>query len=100
MLTTTVNTFENIDTKFHNDQSKTIGVMNIYFRGGFTLVELFTLIFSILLQFQEKLISLLASQPPTVQKDSQDPHQQEQWMAIQALYGTMTAVHELTQGVS
>ena len=33
MLTITVNIFENIDTKFHNDQRKTIGDKYIHFRG-------------------------------------------------------------------
>ena len=41
MLTITVNTFENIDTKFHNDQKKIIGDMYIYFwEGRLTFVEL------------------------------------------------------------
>ena len=43
MLTITVNTFENIDTKFHNDQRKTVGDMYICYRGeGLTFVELFS----------------------------------------------------------
>ena len=33
MLTITVNTFENIDKKIHNDPRKTLGYMYIYFRG-------------------------------------------------------------------
>ena len=41
MLTFTVNTFENIDTEFHNDPRKTLGDMYIYFRGGLTFVALF-----------------------------------------------------------
>ena len=42
MLTITEN-IENIDTKFHNDQRKTIGDMYIFFQGGLTFVELFML---------------------------------------------------------
>ena len=38
MIPITVNTFENIETKFHNNQSKSIGDMNIYFK---VVVELF-----------------------------------------------------------
>ena len=34
LLTITVNTLENIHTKFHNDQQKPVGDMYIYFRGG------------------------------------------------------------------
>ena len=40
MVTITVNTFENIDTKFHNDQIKALVDTYIHFRGGHTLVEL------------------------------------------------------------
>ena len=39
MLTITLNTFENNDTKFNNDQRKTDGDIYIYVGG--TLVELF-----------------------------------------------------------
>ena len=43
MPTPMVNTFENIDTKFHNDQRKTIGTMYVHsFQGGFTFVLLFS----------------------------------------------------------
>ena len=43
MLIVTVKKFENIDTKFHNDQRETKGDMYIYFRGGgLTFVELFS----------------------------------------------------------
>ena len=44
MITITLNTFENIDKKFHNDPRKTLGDMCIYFRGGLTFVVLFILI--------------------------------------------------------
>ena len=39
MQTITVNTFENIDTKFHNDQRKIIGDMYDYFRGDLLLLS-------------------------------------------------------------
>ena len=41
MLTITVNAFENIDTKFYNDQRKTVEDVYIYFRGVLTFAELF-----------------------------------------------------------
>ena len=40
MLTITVNTFENVDTKFHNDPMKTSGNMYNYFRGDRNLLLL------------------------------------------------------------
>ena len=41
MLTITVNTFENIDTKFHNDPRKTSGdTVCTFISGGLTLVAL------------------------------------------------------------
>ena len=42
MLALTVNTYENIHTKFPNNQSKTLGDIHIYF-GGLTFVEQFIL---------------------------------------------------------
>ena len=45
MVTTTVNKFENIDTKFHNGPRKTVRGMYIYFRGDLLLLhclELYT----------------------------------------------------------
>ena len=41
-LTITLNTFENIDKKLHNDPRKTLGDMYIYFRVELTFVALFT----------------------------------------------------------
>ena len=39
MITLTVNILDNIHTKFHNDQMKTIGDINL-FQEGLTSVEL------------------------------------------------------------
>ena len=44
MLTITVNTFENIDTKFHNDPRKTLGDMYIYFGWDLLLLHCLVLL--------------------------------------------------------